>query len=523
MSYGGYAGAVKGLVAAALAAALLASTATAATRLGTARSETLRGTAAADFLDPRDGRDRVVAGSGADRVKAFDRYVDDVRCGPGADVVAADLRDRVARDCETVSRRLAIDPLRTQPFVHATHVEPDSFSFGNTLVAVYQVGRSPGSRGGAAAANGWSTTRDGGRTWRSGLLPALTQSTRPAGRWERASDPVIGYSARHGVWLASSLVVTPGRESGLTVSRSSNGVSWGAPVVTTEARGDLAVDKQWLVCDNWPASRFYGRCYHAYTDVARGSRISVQTSSDGGLTWSAPIGAPDNAGSENRQNSPGVQPVVRPDGTLLVVYFNETRISLIRSTDGGASLSRREFVARATPAFTPRFRAFSLPVADVGPNGTVYVAWMDCQFRADCSGDGADLVLATSADGTNWSGTRRIAAGPPRPGTYYALPGLAADSSRAGRLALAYYRVRGAAIDAFFVSSRNDGVSWTSPRRLSPQSLSRAWLPDTQYGPMVGDYISTSFVNGRPIPIIVLAGRPRGARLDESVFAALVR
>ena len=83
--------------------------------------------------------------------------------------------------------------------------------------------------------------------------------------------------------------------------------------------------------------------------------------------------------------------------------------------------------------------------------------------------------------------------------------------------------MRGPAIDAFFVSSRDEGARWTAPRRLSPESLSRAWLPNTQYGPMVGDYISTSFVEGRPIPIIVLAGRPRGSRLDESVFAALVR
>jgi hypothetical protein len=40
---------------------------------------------------------------------------------------------------------------------------------------------------------------------------------------------------------------------------------------------------------------------------------------------------------------------------------------------------------------------------------------------------------------------------------------------------------------------------------------------------MLADYISTSYIDGRPIPIIVVAGRPRGRLLDESVFAALVR
>jgi RTX calcium-binding nonapeptide repeat (4 copies) len=513
---------MRGVVAAAIAAGILASTAAAADRIGSARNDTIRGTARADFIDPRAGRDRVVAGSGADRITAFDGFADDIRCGPQLDVVAADLSDRVRADCETVSRRLAVDPLRTPGFVHGTHVEPDSFSFGQTLVTVYQVGRAPRQRGGAAAANGFSTTRDGGRTWRSGLLPRLTRNTSPAGRWERASDPVIGYDARHGVWLASSLVVTSERESGLTVNRSPDGVAWSNPIVTTEAPGDLAVDKQWLTCDNWAGSPFYGHCYHAYTDIIR-DRISVQTSTDGGLTWSAPVGSPDQAGGENRVDSPGVQPVVRPDGTLLVVYFNETRVTLIRSADGGASFSRREFVAPASGVVTPRFRAFSLPVADVGPTGTVYVSWMDCGRRNACNDAGADLLLVSSADGVNWSAPVRIATGPATVNTYYALPGLAANPSRPQQLAVAYYRLRGEAIDAYFVSSNDDGADWSAPRRLSPQSMSRSWMPDTQYGPMLADYISTSYVNGRPIPIVVLAGRPRGAQLQQSVFAALVR
>ena len=254
-----------------------------------------------DFIDPRGGRDRVLAGGGADRIKAFDGLVDRISCGPGADVVAADLGDRVANDCETVSRRLTVDRISDPEFRHATHVEPDTFAFGSTLVSVYQVGRAP-APGGSAAANGYSTTRDGGRTWRSGVLPRLTRNSRPAGEWARASDPVIAYSARHGVWLASSLVTSPGARSGLTFNRSPDGVTWSDPIVATSVTGrDLAVDKQWATCDNWPQSPNYGRCYLAYTDVLRGSRISLQTSSDGGLTWSSPIGSPDNAGRNNEQ------------------------------------------------------------------------------------------------------------------------------------------------------------------------------------------------------------------------------
>jgi hypothetical protein len=496
----------------ALLGAVLVSTASAATLRGTDRAEAIRGSAGADFIDPRGGRDRVLAGGGADRIKSFDGAVDDVRCGPGPDIVAADLGDRIASDCETVSRRLAVDRTSDPSTRHNTIVEPDSFSFGSTLLAVYQVGRVP-RPGGAATATGFSTTRDGGRTWRSGLLPGLTGAR---GAWQRVSDPVAGYDARHGVWLAASLVISAD-ESGVAFNRSSNGVTWSAPVVARRVEGeDLGVDKEWFACDNWPSSPYYGNCYLAYTDV-RFDRISVQTSADGGLTWSEPIGSPDNAARGN-QESPGVQPVVRPNGELLVLYLDDLRMSLVRSTDGGHTLSRREVVASAAPIATPGFRAFSLPSADVGADGTVYMSWMDCRLHDGCYG--ADLVLVRSTDGVTWSTPARIAVGPVRPNLYYALPGLAADPARAGRLGLAFYRVPASGgIDVYYSGSSNGGSTWSRPRRLSPESLQRSWLPDTQYGPMTGDYMSTSFLNGRPVPIVILAGAPRGTRLDEAVFA----
>jgi hypothetical protein len=503
---------VRLLALGALLGAVLVSTASAAVLRGTARAELIRGTPRSDFIDPRGGRDRVLAGSGADRIKAFDGFVDELRCGPGRDLVAADLGDRVRADCETVSRRLTVDRTNDPATRHATIVEPDSFSFGSTLLAVYQVGRFP-RPGGAAGATGFSTTRDGARTWRSGLLPGLTG---PGGSFARASDPVAAYDARHDVWLVSSLAIS-NDESGIAIHRSADALTWGAPVITRLQRGDLGVDKEWISCDNWPSSPFYGNCYLAYTDV-RFDRIALQTSSDGGLTWSAPVNAPDNAGRGNRE-SPGVQPVVRQNGDLLVLFLDDLRMSLVRSTDGGRTLARREPVSSAAPIAPPRFRAFSLPSADVGPDGTVYMTWMDCRAYDDC--DGADLMLVRSTDGSTWSAPRPIPLGPRRAGLYYALPGLAADPGRAGRLGLCFYRVpTGGGFDVFYAGSLDHGATWTRPTRLSPESIPRSWLVDTQLGPMAGDYMSTSFLNGRPISLVILAGRPRAGRLDESVFAA---
>ena len=197
---------------------------------------------------------------------------------------------------------------------------------------------------------------------------------------------MIGFDALHGVWLAASLAVSPGRESAIVFNRSTDGITWGAPVVASRSIArDLELDKQWFACDNWTSSPFRGRCYLAYSDF-RTNRISIQTSADGGLTWSAPIGAPDNAGRDAmREGSPGVQPVTRPNGDALVLYWDGDQMSSIRSVDGGASFSRTNLIGRVEAPVGLNFRAFALPVAEVDAAGTVYLAWSDCQLHTDAT------------------------------------------------------------------------------------------------------------------------------------------
>src|SRR5688572_21710448 len=175
------------IVIAAVAFLLVAGSAGAARIAGTDRADRLTGTPRADTIFGRDGRDRIAGeagadflsggggrdaidgGPGADRVVAqYGGSRDRVRCGRGTDLVNADLADLVAGDCELVSRRLSRDPYTTTDAHHETQVEPDSLTVGRVTVATYQVGRR---FDGGATNVGWSTSRDDGRTWRSGLLP----------------------------------------------------------------------------------------------------------------------------------------------------------------------------------------------------------------------------------------------------------------------------------------------------------------------------------------------------------------
>src|SRR5215210_1661421 len=138
--------------------------------VGTAAAARIRGTDRPDLLIGGPSADRIDARRGNDRIKVDGGGRDTVFCGRGTDLVNADAADRLAPDCERVARVIATDPY-SGAGQHSTIAEPDSYAFGSTVVVAYQAGRF---RDGGAVNTGWATSRDGGRTWRSGTLPALT-------------------------------------------------------------------------------------------------------------------------------------------------------------------------------------------------------------------------------------------------------------------------------------------------------------------------------------------------------------
>jgi hypothetical protein len=494
---------------------------------GRAGDDRLDGRAGADFLRGDAGRDALAGRAGNDYLTTdFDDAADSVSCGGGRDVVNSDLVDAVARDCEVVSRQLSRDPYRDAASQHETQVEPDSFAFGSTIVTAFQVGRFTD---GGAATIGFATSRDGGRSWTSGLLPRLTIFSTPIGRVERASDPTVAYDVRHRVWLISSLGITT-HVNQLLVSRSRDGITWSPPVVAGSGSGE-SYDKNWIVCDNGVASPFRGRCYISYLDVP-GSQIATRSSMDGGRTWSDPV-APAWPGRRELVN--GAQPVVQPDGTLVVVYVVFPFVSqsaiyyvaAIRSRDGGATFAPAVRISDLFEAEIGDVRAPPFPSVEVDAAGRIFAAWNDCRFRVACTGH--DIVISSSVDGVSWSPPARVTP-PGEAGTVvdHFVPGLAVDPTTAGsgaRLALTYHSLvrpcrNGCGIDVHLVTSSDGGTTWSEPQRLNSESMPLRWIADTTAGRMLGDYISTSFLNRRPVPVFALATAPARGRFKQAIFAS---
>jgi hypothetical protein len=300
------------------------------------------------------------------------------------------------------------------------------------------------------------------------------------------------------------------------VARSSDGVHWSAPI---DAADGSVLDKEWIACDNGASSPFRGRCYLEYTDDEANTTVS-QYSVDGGQTWSTPT----QAGGI----LVGTQPVVQPNGTLVVVagdYQNDQALSgavvALRSTDGGVSFVRYP-VSDLRSADTMPMRAISLPSLAADSEGTLYATWADCRFRSSCSGN--DLVLSTSPDGMTWTAPTRITAG-----TDAFIPGLAADPAHAGGLAVVYAHYDGTCSKApcllgvELAQSRNGGKTWSAPQRLDAQPFSTSWLARAEGGRMVGDYFATSFAGGRVVPVFALATTPLNGRFREAIFATSLR
>lgn len=371
---------------------------------------------------------------------------------------------------------------------HHANVEPDTFSAGSAIVAAFQVGRI---YDGGACAIGYSTSTNNGASWTSGLLPGITKYAGN-GPNDRATDASVAYDARHGVWLVSSLTLLESggvHGNGVVTSRSSDGVTWSNPF-TTATGGDL--DKNWIVCDNTSGSPFYGHCYTEWDDHGAGNLLQMSTSTDGGQTWSA--------AATNGSGVIGGQPVVRPDGTVIVPIdnANESAIGAFNSSNGGVSWSSTTTIATIKHhRVAGSLREGPLPSAEIDGSGVVYVAWTDCRFRRSCNANDIVLSHSLNSTGTSWSSVSRVPIDATTSKIDHFIPGLAVNKTTSGgsaRLGLTYYYYPAGTtqLSVGFVSSTNGGSTWSAVQSVQT-GMAPNWAANTSQGRMVGDYISTSY------------------------------
>jgi len=414
--------------------------------------------------------------------------------------------------------QVSSDPFHNPESQHKTEVEPHTFAFGNTIVSAFQTGRV---FDGGGADIGWATSVNGGSTWSFGFLPGITKAKNPNNKYDAVSDPAVAYDAAHGEWLISSLPLSNSLPSSpaVLISRSTDGLHWLRPKGI--APRTQSADKNWVVCDNTPTSPYYGHCYAEWDEPAGGDLIMMSTSTDGGATWGHP------KTTANGDWGLGGQPLVQPNGKVIVPIEGGNGIIAYQSTNGGKSWTGAVDVATVFLAFDPAgIRASPLPSASMDANGVIYVAWEDCRFRNNCSSN--DIVYTTSTDGTHWTTVARVPIDPTSSAVDHFDPGFGVQPGTAGSTAhigLTFYFFSNVncnpstcQLGVGFVSSHNGGSTWDAAVTLAgPMNVN--WLPQSQNGLMVGDYISTAFVNSSAFSVFAVAKAPTAGVFDEAMYA----
>jgi hypothetical protein len=243
-------------------------------------------------------------------------------------------------------------------------------------------------------------------------------------------DPVVGYDL-NGTVYQGGIESGSGGVVGIA-SSTNNGTSWNSMVVASQVSGDFA-DKPWLQIDTNPNSPDKNNLYVSNTMFASNSdtTIYVSHSTNGGKTWS-------------------------------IVAASPTAV---------------------WPNFVNQFSDLA-----TGPDGTVYLTYLNCPVSGTCAGQLSTLYIQKSTDGGNtWSSQvaiGKVTLAPAPCGAFYGclpntservseIPVIGVDNSggtRSGQLYVVEYNWTGSYMQVQVTSSTDGGTTWSTPVPVAPKS-----------------------------------------------------
>lgn len=422
---------------------------------------------------------------------------------------------------------------KTQPSTPTDYIQPDTqvepaiaVNSKNALNVVtgYQEGRVDG---GGDATNGFATSMDGGRTWKYGEVPGLTEYPGQSGPYERGSDAVVAFGTNNDVYY-SSLVFSPvanqGLRSGMAINVSKDGgLTWGPPVFFADDNLEGLNDKNWLVVDNSDAAGHHkGRVYVVWDRVAAVYYDYCDANCDQLSGWA--LGGTfqklDVIQAYTGQ-AIGATPVVLNDGSLAVLFnaaaggvptgaaaeqtftsFATTRLAVVVAPLAGSQPFPTPLVFGPPVLIADNLgnavraqRAGSLPSADYdSKTGTLAITWEDGRFHTEASPVN-DVVVSTSTDGgTTWSAVVKV--NPSTATDYIDRYNPSISGSGNGILHIAYRSRHEAdhlkdfstSAQMYYQESGDGGRTWSAPLQVDTPQNNLYYGAFSRHGTFEGDY-----------------------------------
>lgn len=327
----------------------------------------------------------------------------------------------------------------------------------------------------------WTTTQMsgtwGGNTFGISFDPALDYDTNGNYYFVFGGAPLSGS-------YPNSIAVAKADPSGL---------AWRSPVPVTFNRNKFFDDKYWIAVDR-SASPFRNRIYVSWDrNTSTNQVLYVSSSSDGGLTWSAPVKVDD--GTSKFERVIGAYPAVDHNtGTVYASWHNYASdiIFVDKSTNGGASWGRDVAAATTHTGFgvdigcnggRSQSPAHHLKV---GTDGTLHLVYADA-----IQGKGFDILYTRSTNGgATWSApvtlNDDLTAGHQYHPTLSLAPGASGDV-----VSVSFYDRRDDAANCltqvYATRSTDGGLTWSANQRLS---VTASNFDGNANGP--GDYSSSA-------------------------------
>ncbi|MFW2386758.1 MAG: sialidase family protein [Polyangiales bacterium] len=188
-----------------------------------------------------------------------------------------------------------------------------------------------------------AVTFDGGATWETSIIPGISRCT---GGEARVSDPWLAFSTNGDLYsVALNHPDEETKTSRILVNKSlDGGLTWSDPVTVGQADEPFAEDKPSISADPFDECIVYVG-WNRFDDLSlvpnSPGEVFFSRTTDCGETWSEPQGL-----YRTRPSGIGFQTVVLPDGDVLA-FFRETNFSIaqartlymLRSTDQGVTWS----------------------------------------------------------------------------------------------------------------------------------------------------------------------------------------